>query len=85
MRILHWGMKHRTEGAANKRDEHIQKIHERVKYLKRNRELETGYMTMEEYIHEEAGRKAKDMAKDMAQNLAKSTFGDASVYEKQSI
>lgn len=49
-------LKNSTEEVANmQRDERIQKIHERVKYLKRNRELEAGYMTMEEYIYEEAG------------------------------
>lgn len=53
-------------------DERIQKIHERVKYIKRNRELEAGYMIMEEYIHEEAGRRAKKMVQSMAQNMASS-------------
>ena len=65
-------LKSSTEDVANmQKDERIQKIHERVTYLKRNRELEAGYMTMEEYIHEEAGRRAERMAKDMAQNMAK--------------
>ena len=35
-------------------DEKIRNIHERVKYLKRDRKLEACYMTMEEYILEEA-------------------------------
>ncbi len=43
-------------------DEKIRNIHERVKYLKRDRKLEAGYMTMEEYIREEAERRAKLMA-----------------------
>lgn len=65
-------LKSSTEDVSNmQKDERIQKIHERVTYLKRNRELEAGYMTMEEYIHEEAGRRAERMAKDMAQNMAK--------------
>ena len=56
-------------------DEKIRNIHERVKYLKRDRKLEAGYMTMEEYIHSEAERRAKEMAemlaKPMAETLAK--------------
>ena len=64
-------LKNSTEEVANmQNDERIQKIHERVKYIKRNRELEAGYMTMEEYIHEEAGRRAKKMAQSMAQDMA---------------
>lgn len=55
-------------------DEKIRNIHERVKYLKRDRKLEAGYMTMEEYIREEAERRAKliapSMAKPMAESLA---------------
>ena len=43
-------------------DEKIRNIHERVKYLKRDRKLEAGYMTMEEYILEEEERRAKLMA-----------------------
>ena len=42
-------------------DEKIRNIHERVKYLKRDRKLEAGYMTMEEYIREEAERRAKHL------------------------
>ena len=38
-----------------------------VKYLKRDRKLEAGYMTMEEYIHQEAERRAKLMAETMAE------------------
>lgn len=43
-------------------DEEIQLIHRRVEYLKRDRKLEAGYMTMEEYSHSEAERRAKEMA-----------------------
>ena len=53
-------------------DEKIRNIHERVKYLKRDRKLEAGYMTMEEYIREEAERRAKTLAKPMAESLAAS-------------
>ena len=57
-------------------DEKIRNIHERVKYLKRDRKLEAGYMTMEEYIREEAERRAKliapSIAESMAETLAKS-------------
>ena len=51
-------------------DEKIRNIHERVKYLKRDRKLEAGYMTMEEYIREEAERRAKLMAPSIAESLA---------------
>ena len=54
------------EVAVRHQDEKILKIHERVKYLKRDRKLEAGYMTMEEYIHQEAERRAKLMAESMA-------------------
>ena len=53
-------------------DEKIRNIHERVKYLKRDRKLEAGYMTMEEYIHQEAERRAKLMAETMAKSMAES-------------
>ena len=53
-------------------DEKIRNIHERVKYLKRDRKLEAGYMTMEEYIHQEAERRAKLMAETMAKPMAES-------------
>ena len=53
-------------------DEKIRNIHERVKYLKRDRKLEAGYMTMEEYIHQEAERRAKLMAESMAESMAAS-------------
>ena len=54
-------------------DEKIRNIHERVKYLKRDRKLEAGYMTMEEYIREEAERRAKlTLAKPMAESMAES-------------
>lgn len=70
-------LKNSTEEVANmQNDERIQKIHERVKYIKRNRELEAGYMTMEEYIHEEAGRRAKKMAQSMAQDMAQNMAQD---------
>ena len=52
-------------------DEKIRNIHERVKYLKRDRKLEAGYMTMEEYIREEAERRAKLMAPSIAESMAK--------------
>ena len=51
-------------------DEKIRNIHERVKYLKRDRKLEAGYMTMEEYIREEAERRAKLMAPSIAEPMA---------------
>ena len=51
-------------------DEKIRNIHERVKYLKRDRKLEAGYMTMEEYIREEAERRAKLMAPSIAESTA---------------
>ena len=51
-------------------DEKIRNIHERVKYLKRDRKLEAGYMTMEEYIHQEAERRAKLMAETMVKSMA---------------
>ena len=51
-------------------DEKIRNIHERVKYLKRGRKLEAGYMTMEEYIREEAERRAKLMAPSIAESMA---------------
>ncbi|MEI2995009.1 MAG: hypothetical protein V8T24_09100 [Roseburia hominis] len=47
-------------------------IHRRVKYLKRDRKLEAGYMTMEEYIHPEAERRAKLMAEMLAKPMAES-------------
>lgn len=52
-------------------DEKIRNIHERVKYLKRDRKLEAGYMTMEEYIREEAERRAKLIAPSIAESMAK--------------
>ena len=60
------------EVAVRHQDEKILKIHERVKYLKRDRTLEAGYMTMEEYIHQEAERRAKLMAESMAESMAAS-------------
>ena len=51
-------------------DEKIRNIHERVKYLKLDRNLEAGYMTMEEYIREEAERRAKLMAPSIAESMA---------------
>ena len=60
------------EVAVRHQDEKILKIHERVKYLKRDRKLEAGYMTMEEYIHQEAERRAKLMAETMAKPMAES-------------
>lgn len=60
------------EVAVRHQDEKILKIHERVKYLKRDRKLEAGYMTMEEYIHQEAERRAKLMAESMVKSMAAS-------------
>ena len=68
-------LKQSTEEVAvrhQRPDEKILKIHERVKYLKRDRKLEAGYMTMEEYIHQEAERRAKLMAETMAKPMAES-------------
>ena len=53
-------------------DEKIRNIHERVKYLKRDRKLEAGYMTMEEYIRDEAERRAESMAETLAKPMAES-------------
>ena len=53
-------------------DEKIRNIHERVKYLKCDRKLEAGYMTMEEYIREEAERRAKLIAPSIAESMAES-------------
>ena len=60
------------EVAVRHQDEKILKIHERVKYLKRDRKLEAGYMTIEEYIHQEAERRAKLMAESMVKSMAES-------------
>ena len=60
------------EVAVRHQDEKILKIHERVKYLKRDRKLEAGYMTMEEYIHQEAERRAKLMPESMVKSMAES-------------
>ena len=60
------------EVAVRHQDDKILKIHERVKYLKRDRKLEAGYMTMEEYIHQEAERRAKLMAESMVKSMAES-------------
>lgn len=60
------------EVAVRHQDEKILKIHERVKYLKRDRKLEAGYMTMEEYIHQEEERRAKLMAESMVKSMAES-------------
>ena len=60
------------EVAVRHQDEKILKIHERVKYLKRDRKLEAGYMTMEEYIRDEAERRAESMAETLAKPMAES-------------
>lgn len=66
-------LKQSTEEVANMHnDEEIQLIHRRVEYLKRDRKLEAGYMTMEEYIHSEAERRAKEMAETLAKPMAES-------------
>lgn len=66
-------MKQSTEEVVNMHnDEEIQLIHRRVEYLKRDRKLEAGYMTMEEYIHSEAERRAKEMAEMLAKPMAES-------------
>ena len=66
-------LKQSTEEVAEMHpDEKIRNIHERVKYLKRDRKLEAGYMTMEEYIREEAERRAKLMAPSIAESMAES-------------
>ena len=64
-------LKQSTEEVANMHnDEKIQLLHRRVEYLKRDRKLEAGYMTMEEYIREEAERRAKLMAPSIAESMA---------------
>ena len=66
-------LKQSTEEVAEMHpDEKIRNIHERVKYLKRDRKLEAGYMTMEEYIREEAERRAKLIAPSIAESMAES-------------
>ena len=66
-------LKQSTEEVANMHnDEEIQLIHRRVEYLKRDRKLEAGYMTMEEYSHSEAERRAKEMAETLAKPMAES-------------
>lgn len=66
-------LKQSTEEVANMHnDKKIQLIHRRVEYLKRDRKLEAGYMTMEEYIHSEAERRAKEMAETLAKPMAES-------------
>jgi Lon protease-like protein len=66
-------LKQSTEEVVNMHnDEEIQLIHRRVEYLKRDLKLETGYMTMEEYIHSEAERRAKEMAETLAKPMAES-------------
>ena len=66
-------LKQSTEEVAEMHpDAKIRNIHERVKYLKRDRKLEAGYMTMEEYIREEAERRAKLIAPSIAESMAES-------------
>lgn len=66
-------LKQSTEEVVNMHnDEEIQLIHRRVEYLKRDLKLEAGYMTMEEYIHSEAERRAKEMAETLAKPMAES-------------
>lgn len=66
-------LKQSTEEVANMHnDEKIQLIHQREEYLKRDLKLEAGYMTMEEYIHSEAERRAKEMAETLAKPMAES-------------
>ena len=66
-------LKQSTEEVVNMHnDEEIQLIHRRVEYLKRDLKLEAGYMPMEEYIHSEAERRAKEMAETLAKPMAES-------------
>lgn len=66
-------LKQSTEEVVNMHnDEEIQLIHRRMEYLKRDLKLEAGYMTMEEYIHSEAERRAKEMAETLAKPMAES-------------
>ena len=66
-------LKQSTEEVVNMHnDEEIQLIHRRVEYLKRDLKLDAGYMTMEEYIHSEAERRAKEMAETLAKPMAES-------------
>lgn len=66
-------LKQSTEEVVNRHnDEEIQLIHRRVEHLKRDLKLEAGYMTMEEYIHSEAERRAKEMAETLAKPMAES-------------
>jgi len=66
-------LKQSTEEVVNMHnDEEIQLIHRREEYLKRDLKLEAGYMTMEEYIHSEAERRAKEMAETLAKPMAES-------------
>jgi predicted transposase/invertase (TIGR01784 family) len=69
-----------AECAAQTKDERIAKIHDNITRLKKSREWEAHYMTLEEYLHQEAQdwaqEIAQDMAKDMAQDIAKDMAKD---------
>ena len=69
-----------AECAAQTKDERITRIHDNITRLKKSREWEAHYMTLEEYLHQEAEDLAKeiaqDMAKDIAQNMAKDIAQD---------
>ena len=69
-----------AECAAQTKDERITRIHDNITRLKKSREWEAHYMTLEEYLHQEAEDLAKeiaqDMAKDIAQDMAQNMAND---------
>lgn len=69
-----------AECAAQTKDERIAKIHDNITRLKKSREWEAHYMTLEEYLHQEAQdwaqEIAQDIAKDMAQDIAQNMAQD---------
>ncbi len=74
-------MEESTETCALKaQDPAIEKLHGKIDALKRSRNLEERYMTLGEWIKDEAEdlaiEIANDMAKDMAQDMAKNIAND---------
>lgn len=65
-----------AECAAQTKDERIAKIHDNITRLKKSREWEAHYMTLEEYLHQEAQDWAQEIAQDMAQDIAKDMARD---------
>ena len=65
-----------AECAAQTKDERIAKIHDNITRLKKSREWEAHYMTLEEYLHQEAQDWAQEIAQDIAQNMAQDMARD---------